>query len=113
MDDPYARAMRQMIDVFAELERGLIVARTKAALAVKKSKGERWCNEAPFGFRWNGNNELVPNAKEQRTVALVKKLRKDGVTFRGIVAELKKQRRYNRVGEPIALSHVQRILKRG
>jgi len=38
-------------------------------------------------------------------------LRKDGVTFRGIVVELKKRRRFNRFGKPIGLSHVQIILK--
>jgi len=33
------------------------------------------------------------------------------VSFRGIVAQLKKQRKTNRVGKPIALKQVQRILK--
>ena len=112
-DDPAAELMRTIIDAFAQYERAMIRVRTKAVAAVKKSKGERWCREAPYGSRWTANDELAPNAKEQRTIKLVKKLRKDGVSYRGIVAELKKQRRFNRVGKPIALKQVQRVLQRG
>ena len=55
---------------------------------------------------------MVPNAAEQRTIELVKQLRDEGVTFRGIVAELKRRRRVNRAGNPFQLAQVQRILSR-
>ena len=50
---------------------------------------------------------------EQRTIKLVVELRQQGVSFRGIVAELKRRRRRNRAGRPFMLAQVQRILKRG
>ena len=40
-NDPTSRLMRQIVDCFAEYERAIIRARTRAALAVKKARGER------------------------------------------------------------------------
>ena len=40
-EGPEAQLMRTMIDAFAAYERALIRARTKAALAAKKARGER------------------------------------------------------------------------
>jgi DNA invertase Pin-like site-specific DNA recombinase len=40
-DDPAALLMRRLIDSFAEYERALIAARTRAALAAKRRRGER------------------------------------------------------------------------
>lgn len=40
-DGPEAALMRTLLDAFAAYERALIRARTRAALAVKKSRGER------------------------------------------------------------------------
>ena len=47
-DTPEAQLMRNMISAFADYERALIRARTKAALAVKKSRGER-TGQIPYG----------------------------------------------------------------
>ncbi|MCZ7684437.1 MAG: recombinase family protein [Sandaracinaceae bacterium] len=46
-DDPAAILMRRMVDAFAEYERHMIRARTKAALAVKRSRGERVSGRRP------------------------------------------------------------------
>ena len=40
----------RMVDAFAEYERAIIRARTRAALAVKRGRGER-TGEVPYGFR--------------------------------------------------------------
>jgi len=45
-DGPEAVLMRRMVDAFAEHERLLIKARTKAAMAVKRSRDERISREA-------------------------------------------------------------------
>jgi len=39
--NPYGRAMAQMASVFAELERAMIRERTRNAMSVKRSRGER------------------------------------------------------------------------
>jgi DNA invertase Pin-like site-specific DNA recombinase len=46
----YGRAMAQMASVFAELERAMIRVRTRSALRVKRSRGERISGHAPYGW---------------------------------------------------------------
>jgi DNA invertase Pin-like site-specific DNA recombinase len=46
----YGRAMAQMASVFAELERAMIRDRTRSALRVKRSRGERISGHAPYGW---------------------------------------------------------------
>jgi DNA invertase Pin-like site-specific DNA recombinase len=41
--------MAQMANVFAELERAMIRERTRSAMSVKRSRGERISGHAPFG----------------------------------------------------------------
>ena len=47
---PEGRLVRGVLDLFAEYERAMIKARTKAALAAKKRRGER-TGGIPLGFR--------------------------------------------------------------
>jgi resolvase-like protein len=64
MTSPYGRAMAQMASVFAELERAMIRERTRSAMSVKRSRGERISGHAPYGWdfghkgrrfdRWDG-----------------------------------------------------------
>jgi site-specific DNA recombinase len=41
-DTPEGMLLRGLMDLFAQYERAVIRARTRAALAVKRSKGERY-----------------------------------------------------------------------
>lgn len=109
-DDPTAKLMQTIVDAFAEYERDLIRARTKAALATKKAAGRRWCKDAPYGYRWTTDGAVAENAAEQRTIKLVHELRGQQFTYRGIVGELQRRRRRNRAGRPFILPQVQRIL---
>lgn len=86
--DPMAKAMEGIQDVFAELERSMIRARTKAALDVKRRKGER-VGTIPYGFRLAADGKrLVVDKREQKVVKLVRKLRAKGESLRAIGAEL-------------------------
>lgn len=87
-DDPSALLMRRMVDAFAEYERALIRARTKSALAVKKTRGER-VGQVPFGYRLaaDGRN-LEADADEQATLAAVRSLRAEGRSLAAIADEL-------------------------
>lgn len=64
-DEPTAVLMRRMVDAFAEFELALIRARTKAALRVKKVKGER-VGRLPLGHRVVGNKVIVDAPKMQQ-----------------------------------------------
>ncbi|MBL8788447.1 MAG: recombinase family protein [Deltaproteobacteria bacterium] len=88
-DDPFAGAMRGMMDVFAALERALIAARTKAALAAKKARGEKTGGSVPVGF------EVAPDgrklvAAEGETAALeaIQRLAAEGMSVRAIALRL-------------------------
>jgi DNA invertase Pin-like site-specific DNA recombinase len=86
---PEAQLMRHMVDAFAEYERALIKARTRAALAVKRSRGEKTGGALPFGFRLaDDGRTLLEDAAEQRIVARIQRLRAEGVSFRRIAAAL-------------------------
>ena len=83
-DEPEAVLMRRIVDAFAEYERLLIKARTKAALAVKRSRGER-TGDIPYGWRLGADGvHLEPLPAEQRMVASVREARAAGMSLRGI-----------------------------
>ena len=86
--DPMAKAMEGVQDVFAELERSMIRARTKAALDVKRRRGERVGN-VPYGFQLDPDGvHLVLDPKEQTIIKIVKEMREDGESLRAIGQEL-------------------------
>jgi DNA invertase Pin-like site-specific DNA recombinase len=86
-DTPADAFMRTILDAAAQYERALIRGRTKAALAVKRERGEV-SNHAPYGWRDDGAGRLVPNAAEQGVIAHAAELRAKGLTIRAIVAGL-------------------------
>jgi DNA invertase Pin-like site-specific DNA recombinase len=88
-DGPTDVLMRRIVDAFAEYERLVIRARTKAALAVKKSRGERLGGRLPYGFTTNGDDvHLVPDEAEQAVLAEIKAMRASGATLKSIADTL-------------------------
>lgn len=95
---PYGRFFARLIVLFAELERELISARTREALAVKRGRGERISREPPYGFRFAsssagkdgtlGRTRLLPDDKEWDAIELMRQLRRAKLSFRDIAAEL-------------------------
>lgn len=87
-DDPASMLMRSMIDAFAAYERQIIRQRTKAAMAVKKSRGER-VGTVPLGFRLAADGRtLEPDAHETEALELARELRAAGMSYRAIGAAL-------------------------
>ena len=87
-DDPSAILMRRMVDAFAEYERGIIKGRTRAALAVKRTRGER-VGTVPYGSRVAADGvHLEEHPEEARAVELVGELHAAGVSTRAIAARL-------------------------
>jgi len=74
----------------SQWEREAIGERTRDALAHKKANGQRVGNIA-FGFSLNADGTLIENAQEQAIIAMVKRLRRSGVTLRQIADELNAQ----------------------
>jgi DNA invertase Pin-like site-specific DNA recombinase len=95
-------------DVFSAYERELIRERTKAALAVKRSRGELVSRHPPYGFKlppgWKKGSagSLLRDPEEQATIARAKALRKKGQSLRAIAAQLAREGRLNRKGAPFS-----------
>jgi len=103
--DPSAVLLRTMVDAFAQYERAMIAARTKAALAAKRARGERNGN-LPYGFTADAAGRLTPCAAEQATIARVRALRAGGATFTAIVETLRAEGVASRAGKPLDRSAV-------
>lgn len=103
--DPAAFMLRRILDVFAEYERLVIKARTRAALRVKKARGQA-LGEVPYGYRRDAGM-LVADAGEQAVIAEAKALRAAGHSIRGVGAELARRGYVSRKGTPfrVALLH--------
>ena len=110
-DGPEAALMRAITDAFAQYERALIAARTRTALAHKKSKGER-VGCLPRGYAVSADGKtLVADAGEQRVIELVRELRGQGLTLRGIAESLAAKGLTTRRGRPYSFVAVGEILR--
>jgi len=109
-DDPSAQLMRTLVDAFAQYERALIRSRTKAALAVKRARGEV-SGTVPYGFERTEGGKLVECEDEQRVLAAVQLMRSGGLSFRAVVSELERAGLVSRSGLPFGLTQVARMMK--
>ena len=85
-DDAQSRFMRQVLGAVAELERAMIRARTKAAIAVKKARGER-IGGVPYGYHADGN-KIIQHAPEQDVISQIMRWKESGKSCQGICDEL-------------------------
>lgn len=107
-EGPTDKFMRRILDAVAELEREMIVARTKAALAAKKARGER-TGSVPVGKRVDGGM-LVDDECEQRAIVLARRLRGEGYSLRDIGVELNLAGFATRKGKAFAPEQVKRMV---
>lgn len=83
-ESPEAGLVRGIMDVFAQYERALIRARTKAALAVKRSRQER-IGGVPYGSKLAADGiHLEVDPAEQETIQAAKGLRSQGMTLEAV-----------------------------
>jgi DNA invertase Pin-like site-specific DNA recombinase len=120
-DDPSSILMRRMVDAFAEYEKLVIRARTKAALGAKRKRNEKTGGPVPYGFELGPDKlgaqdktikTLVPCQAEQEVLALMKTLRASGMTLDGIAGELNRRGVQRREGAAWEHSYISRLLKK-
>ena len=122
-DSPTDVLLRRVVDAFAEHERLVIAARTRAALQSKKRRGQR-VGTVPFGHAADlparhhrpeddAPAALVPVAEELAVVERIRADRAAGLTLRDIASRLTRDGIPTKHGRS-AWSHstVQRILSR-
>lgn len=86
-EDPMRTAMRQMMGVFSQLERGMINARLRRGRREKAERGGFAYGSPPYGKRAE-DRALVDDAEELKALRLARRLRKRGRSYREIVQAL-------------------------
>jgi DNA invertase Pin-like site-specific DNA recombinase len=95
----------------AQWEAETIGERTRAALDVKREKGQR-IGGIPFGYQLAADGaQLELNRSERRIIEHIRLRYEQGYSQRRIVNELKHMGFVGRTGKPLSLMQVQRILK--
>lgn len=87
-EDPMRTAMRQMMGVFAQLDRGMPVAKLRRGRRIKGEKGEYAYGAPPYGWQAH-KKELTEEELEQAGRARARQLRdEDELSYREICAVL-------------------------
>lgn len=90
-DDPMRTAMRQMVGVFAELDRRMVVKRLRDGRSAKAETGRHATGSYPFGYQGAGkgrDRDAAPDPDEQTAVVRILGLRATGASYREIAAAL-------------------------
>lgn len=89
-DDPMRTAMRQMMGVFSQLERGMISARLRAGRAAKATAGGYAYGSPLYGWRADKTSPtgLVPVPAEQTVIGRMVAWRDEGVPMREMARRL-------------------------
>lgn len=109
-DDPTSELIRGILLSVARFEKALIRSRIRAALAVKRSRGERLGGAAPYGMKTEGKS-LVTHAEEAVAVERLRALRASGLTLRAVIDQATAEGLLNRAGKPFTLAAVHKIVR--
>jgi DNA invertase Pin-like site-specific DNA recombinase len=110
-EGPEAQLMRTIIDAFAQYERALITVRTKTAMQRKRAKGER-IGAILYGYQLAADGvHFIEALGEQAVIAIVRRLRAGGLSYRAIAAELNHRGLTNRAGGRFMATQVVHILQ--
>jgi DNA invertase Pin-like site-specific DNA recombinase len=107
-DSPTDELIRGILLAVARFEKALIRSRIKAALAVKRSRGER-VGAAPYGTRAEGKM-LATHPEEAATLQRLRELRSSGLTLRAVIDQATAEGLRNRAGRPFNLATVHRLV---
>ena len=94
----------------AEMERNLVSERTKAAMAFKRSNGER-VGAVPYGYRLDDDGvSLVEEKTEQAVITEARRLRSAGLSLRAVAGELARKGFKARNDKTFAAMQVKRMV---
>lgn len=109
-DSPASVLMRRVVDAFAEYERLLVGARTRAALQAKRARGER-VGPVPYGYSLAADGvHLREELVEQGTMTRAKALRAEGKSLRAVARSLELEGLRPRRGGSWHPAQVQRLV---
>lgn len=90
-DDPMRTALRQVVGVFAELDRRMVVKRLRDGRTAKAQAGRKAVGTYPYGYTGQGKGsarDVAPVAAEQAVVTQIVDQRQAGATYRAIAQAL-------------------------
>jgi len=90
-DDPMRTAIRQVMGVFAELDRKNVTKRLRDGRRAKAATGKKAVGAYGYGYRGAGKGrerDAAPDPSEQVAVRRIIELRKQGASYREIAATL-------------------------
>jgi DNA invertase Pin-like site-specific DNA recombinase len=110
--DPMRTAMRQMMGVFAQLDKALIVKRLRDGRAAKRATGA-YAGDGSPPFGWQSiDGVLRPVDGEQRVIVRAKVLRASGLSLRSVADVLHEEGHSPRKGQRWAPRSLARVLAR-
>jgi DNA invertase Pin-like site-specific DNA recombinase len=86
-DDPYQRALFQLLGVFAELEANMAQARTREGIAARQAQEDYHHGPAPLGFE-KDDGELVEGEDYHQVVSVLEMKQKDEIGTREAARQL-------------------------
>lgn len=107
--DATSELIRGILLSVARFEKALIRSRIKAALAVKRSRGER-IGAPPYGTKVEGKN-LIPHPEEIAIRDRLRALRASGLTIRGVCDQATAEGLRNRMGRPFNIATIHSIVR--
>jgi DNA invertase Pin-like site-specific DNA recombinase len=90
-DDPMRTAIRQVLGVFAQLDRASVVKRLRDGRVAKAATGRKAVGAYPYGYRGEGKGrerDAAPDENEHRAVRRIVELRRSGASYRQIARVL-------------------------
>lgn len=107
-DDPFRTAMRQMMGVFAQLDKAMLTKRMRDGKAKKRARGEFAGGRRPFGM---GRDEHE-TAREQNVLAYVRALVDEGLPLTAITTRLNNRGAewYPRTGRPWTRQNLAKVI---
>lgn len=109
-DSPADAFLRTVVDGAAQYERGLVRARTRAALGAKRARRER-VGAVPYGFALKRDGvHLVAARAEQATIGRARELRAAGLSLRAVAATLASEGNVSHRGRRFLPAQIARML---
>ena len=96
--------------VFAQLERGMVVARLRRGRQAKKDAGGYAHGRPPYGYQAR-EGTLVEVPAEQAAIKRARRLRSQGLSLRRIASRLESEGLFTRTRRPWQPAQVARLLR--
>lgn len=110
-DGMFTPILEAVTAALAEVERGMITARTSGGRKVKASRGGYSGGRTPYGYTVDKNiRGMVINEEQAKVVRLIFDMKEKGYTYQHIVDELNSKGYTNKSGGKWSISSVQVIL---